>query len=216
MIPLHKDRCFDSDSSVRRIARKLYAETRDLPIVSPHGHVDPRLLADNEPFPEPTALIVAPDHYILRMLYSRGIPLEKLGVPRRDAGVVERDPRRVWSLFAEHYSLFRGTPSGIWLDHTLSELFKVRKPLDAKNALRVYDEVLEKLESPEFLPRALYDRFKIEALATTDAATAMLEHHAAIKRSGWSSRVIPTFRPDALFRIAAPEWRAEIVALAAV
>ena len=216
MIPLHKDRCFDSDTQVRRIARKLYAETRDLPIIAPHGHVDPALLARDEAFQEPTALIVSPDHYILRMLHSQGIPLEKLGVPRRDGSVVERDPRKVWTTFAEHYWLFRGTPTGMWLDHTLHELFKVKKPLDGKNALRVYDEILERLESPEFLPRALYERFKIEVLATTDAATSMLEHHAAIRRSGWNGRVIPTFRPDALFRIAAPEWRAEIDALAAV
>ena len=254
VIPPHKDRGFDSDSKVRRIARKLYKETRDLPIIAPHGHVDARLLAENDPFPEPTALIVTPDHYILRMLYSRGISLERLGLRRRGAEVggaggsgrigsgagrgialpglgglgagaggpsaewaaVEQDPRKVWALFADHYWLFRGTPSGMWLDHTLYELFKVRKPLDGKNAMRVYDQIAEKLESPEFRPRALFERFNIEVLATTDAATDMLEHHTAIKRSGWTGRVIPTFRPDALFRIASPAWRSEIVALSAI
>ena len=224
MIPLHKDRCFDSDSAVRRIARKLYAETRTLPIVSPHGHVDARILAENARFPEPTSLIVTPDHYILRMLYARGIPMERLGVPRRDGGPVEKDPRKVWRVFAEHYHVFRGTPTGVWLDHELSEVFGIRRSLSVKTAERIYDEIDERLDDPQWRPRALFERFKIELLATTDAATDMLEHHAAIRRSGWAAggngpggpRVIPTFRPDALFRIAHPEWRDNLEKLGAI
>jgi glucuronate isomerase len=211
----YKDRCFDSNSRVRKIARKLYAETRKLPIVSPHGHVDARLLATNEPFPEPASLIVLPDHYILRMLYARGIPLEKLGVPRRDGGPAEGDARKVWRLFAENYTVFRGTPTGLWLDYELREVLRVKKKLSADTAARIYDEIVEKLASPEFRPRALFERFNIEVLATTDAASDMLEHHTAIKRSGWKGRVIPTFRPDAVFRIARPEWREELDRLSA-
>ena len=210
---LHKDRCFDSDRAVRRVARKIYEETRKLPIISPHGHVDPRLLAADEQFPEPTALIVTPDHYILRMLYARGVPLESLGVPRRDGTSVERDPRRIWQLFADNYFAFRGTPTGMWLDHVLHEVFGVRQRLDGATAPKIYDAIDEKLESPEFRPRALFDRFKIELLATTDAASDTLEHHAAIKRSGWQGRVIPTFRPDAVFRLASPGWHDAIDAL---
>jgi glucuronate isomerase len=203
----HKDRCFDADRTVRRLARKLYAETRELPIVSPHGHVDPRLLATNERFPEPTSLLITPDHYVLRMLYARGIPLEALGVPRRDGKPAAVDPRRAWQLFADNYFAFRATPTGMWLDHELHDVFGVRKPLDGRNALTVYDEINEKLASPEFLPRSLFERFHIELLATTDAADDRLEHHAAIERSGWKGHVIPTFRPDAVFRLAAPGWR---------
>src|SRR5882762_4020491 len=210
---LNPDRYFDPDASVRRVARALYEETRGLPIVSPHGHVDPRVLAENAPFSEPASLIVQPDHYILRLLYAHGVPLEALGVPRRDGAAVEADPRRVWQLFAEHYHLFRGTPTGAWLDHELHEVFGVRERLGVDTAVRVYDAICEQLRSPEFRPRALFERFNIEVLATTDAASDMLEHHRAIRESGWKGRVIPTFRPDALFRIASPGWAGALDAL---
>ena len=218
---LEADRFFHPDPAVRRVARELYDETRSLPIVSPHGHVDPAILARNERFAEPAALIVQPDHYILRLLYARGVPLEALGVPRRDRGgggggggaPVETDTCKVWKLFADHYYLFRGTPTGAWLDYELHEVFGVRDRLSGETAARVYDEIAEKLATPEFLPRALFQRFNIEVLATTDAASDSLDHHRAIRESGWKGRVIPCFRPDAVFRIATPEWPAQLEAL---
>jgi glucuronate isomerase len=198
-LTLNPDRFFDSDPAIRRVARALYEETRDLPIVSPHGHVDPRILAENAPFPEPASLIVQPDHYILRLLYANGVPLEDL---------LQAEPRRVWQLFAEHYYLFRGTPSGAWLDYELHEVFGVKGLGLGETAAKTYDEIVEKLKSPEFRPRALFERFNIEVLATTDAATDTLEHHRAIRESGWKGRVIPTFRPDAQFKISSPEFDA--------
>ena len=213
---LNPDRYFDPDPAIRRAAREIYQETSQLPLICPHGHVDPRLLATNEPFPEPTALLIQPDHYILRMLYSRGIPLERLGVPARDGTPVETDPRRIWSTFASHYYLFRGTPSGAWLDQELAEVFDVRTRLDADSADAIYDEITERLSSPEFTPRALFDRFRIEVLVTTDAATDSLGAHQSIRESGWSGRVLPCFRPDSLFQIANPSWRDAVAALGAV
>jgi glucuronate isomerase len=210
---MHADRFFDADPSVRRIARSLYDETSSLPIVSPHGHVDPRILADDTPFPEPTALFILPDHYVLRMLYSRGISMESLGIAPRDGGAYERDPRRIWQTFGDHYFLFRGTPSRAWLDYQFEEVFGVRRSLTGSTAAAIYDEIAEKLRSPEFRPRRLFDRFRIEILATTDGAADPLESHATIQRSGWGGRVIPTFRPDALFRITLPAWPEEIAAL---
>lgn len=210
---LSPDRFFDADPTVRRVARSLYEETADLPLICPHGHVDPALLAENKPFPEPTALLITPDHYIFRMLYSRGVPLEALGIPTRDGSDVEADPRRIWQLFAEHYYLFLGTPTGAWLDHELVNVFGIDTRLNAESAQRVYDEIAERLTSPEFLPRALFQRFRIEVLATTDAATDPLNHHQSMRAEGWNGKVIPTFRPDAVFRIARPTWRAELRAL---
>jgi len=210
---LAEDRCFDPDPSVRRVARALYDETRGLPLISPHGHVDARVLADNASFPEPASLIVQADHYILRLLYAHGVPLEALGVPRRDGAPVETDPCKVWRLFADRYHLFRGTPTGAWLDYELHEVFGIGDRLSGDTAPRIYDEVREKLGSPEFRPRALFERFNIEVLATTDPASDMLEHHRALRESGWKGRVIPTFRPDALFRIAAPGWQRALDAL---
>ncbi|HEX6373415.1 MAG TPA: glucuronate isomerase [Longimicrobium sp.] len=212
---LHEDRFFDPDPAVRSIARALYDETRGLPLICPHGHVDPALLATDAPFPEPTALLIVPDHYIFRMLYSRGVPMESMGVPTRDGSPVETDPRKIWQTFADHWYLFRGTPTGAWLDHELYDLFGVRVRLNGRTAQRVYDQVAERLRSPEFRPRALFDRFNIEVLATTDAAADPLHHHRAIRESGWGGRVIPTFRPDGVLRIAGPGWAEEIGALAA-
>lgn len=213
---LHPDRYFDADTTVRRIARELYEGTRELPLVGTHGHVDPRILADNTPFPEPTELLIIPDHYVLRMLYARGIGMESLGVATRDATPVEADPRKAWQLFADHYYLFRGTPTGVWLDYELHEVFGVTRKLNGETAQLVYDEILEKLESPEFLPRALFERFNVEALTTTDAATDGLEHHQAIRASNWNGQVLPCFRPDALFRIATEGWLGELEKLARV
>jgi glucuronate isomerase len=210
---MHPDRFFDPEPSVRQIARELYEGTRDLPLVCPHGHVDPAILADDRPFPEPASLIVQPDHYIIRMLYSQGVPMEALGIPSRDGTPVERDPRKIWRVFASYYYLFRGTPTGAWLEHELVEVFGLRSRLNGETADAVYDELAEKLKSPEFRPRALFERFRIEVLATTDRATDTLEHHRAIRDSGWSGRVIPTFRPDAAFKIASAEWQAELAAL---
>jgi len=214
-VTLHEDRFFDPDPAVRRAARSLYDETRALPIVSPHGHVDPAILADDRPFPEPTALIVQPDHYVFRMLYSQGVPLERLGISTRDGTPVEVDARKIWKLFAERYHLFRGTPTAAWLDYEIHHVFGVRKRLSGTTAEAVYDEIREKLAAPEFRPRALFDRFNIEVLATTDGATDALESHRRIRSSGWQGRVIPTFRPDAAFRIAMPGWHAELERLSA-
>lgn len=213
---MHADRFFDPDPAVRALARSLHDETARLPIVSPHGHVDPQLLADNAPFPEPASLFIIPDHYILRMLYSQGVQLERLGIAARDGVATERDARRIWQLFADRYQLFRATPTAAWLDYQLAVVFGIDTPLTAESGSRVYDAVVEKIASPEFRPRALFERFNIEVLATTDAATATLEHHVAIRQSGWTGRVIPTFRPDAAFEIAAPAWPDELSRLEAV
>ena len=213
---LHEDRFFDSDPAIRRAARSLYDETRDLPLVCPHGHVDAALLAENAPFPEPTELIITPDHYIFRMLYSRGISMDTLGVPRRDGSRDARDPREIWQIFGEHYFLFRGTPTGVWIDHELREVFGIRVKLDAESAPAIYDEIAARLARPEFRPRALFDRFNIEVLSTTDRATDRLESHRAIRSSAWPGKVIPTFRPDALMRIASAGWRRELAELECV
>jgi glucuronate isomerase len=215
---LHPDRFFDPDPAILRAARELYAETRSLPLICPHGHVDPALLAQNTPFPEPAALLVIPDHYIFRMLYSQGVRMEDLGVPTRDGTPVETDARAIWQRVADHWHLFRGTPSGVWMAHELYDVFGVRERLGPDSAQRIYDEIAEKLQGDDFRPRALFERFNIELLATTDAATDTLPHHRAIRDSGWQHgrmRVIPTFRPDALFRIAAPAWRDAVRSLEA-
>ncbi|MCU0625171.1 MAG: glucuronate isomerase [Gemmatimonadaceae bacterium] len=213
---LHPDRFLDPEPATRRAARAILEVTAPLPIVSPHGHVEPRLLADDVPFTDATSLIVVPDHYIHRMLYSQGVPIESLGVPTRDGTPFERDPRTAWRRFAAHVHLFIGTPTGAWLDHVLAETLQVPVRLSAETADHVYEAIGERLADPAFRPRALFERFGIEVLATTDAATDSLAHHAALQASRWPGRVVPTFRPDAVMRIGRPEWRTHHAALEAI
>ena len=213
---LHPDRFFPPDPAERRAARAVYEDTAGLPIVSPHGHVDPALLAEDRPFPEPTGLLITPDHYVFRMLHSRGVPLDALGVPRADGSRADVAPREVWRTFCAHWHLFAGTPTRAWLEYELHELFGVGVVPSTETAGRIYDQAAERLVSPEYRPRALFERFGIEVLATTDAATSDLRHHAALARDGWGGRVIPTFRPDALLQIARAGWASRVAQLGEV
>ncbi|SEP62839.1 glucuronate isomerase [Faunimonas pinastri] len=193
---LDEDRLFPADNTTRAIARRLYSTVRDLPIVSPHGHTDPRWYAENEAFPDPAKLFVVPDHYIFRMLYSQGIPLEDLGIPTRDGTPVETDPRVIWRRFAENYFLFRGTPTRTWLDHAFATLFDLDVRLSAETADLYYDRISERLAQPEYRPRALFERFNIEVIATTESPLDDLRHHETIRSSGWKGRVVTAYRPD--------------------
>jgi glucuronate isomerase len=212
---LNPDRYFSPVPQVRDLARQLHGQASALPLVCPHGHVDPKLLAQDDPFPDPATLIVIPDHYVVRMLYSQGVPMESLGIPRLDGGPTERDPRRIWQLFGDHFHLFRGTPSGAWLAHEFEGVFGITETLSSASAMAIYDRIEACLTRPEFRPRALFERFNIEVLCTTDAATDTLEWHQAIRDSGWSGQVRPTFRPDLAINLRHPQWRAEIDRLAA-
>ena len=208
---LPEDRYFDPDPAQRRVAMELYASVADLPIISPHGHVDPRLLADDHAsFGTPADLLIIPDHYVFRMLYSQGIRLKDLGIPRTDGVLIEKDHRKIWQVFAEHYTLFRGTPTGAWLAHSLRDVFGIEEKLTKGTAQGIYDEIETKLRSQEFRPRALFKRFNIEVLCTTDAATDRLTYHQSIRTSGWNGNVRPTFRPDAVTNLLNPSWRENI------
>ncbi len=193
---LHPDRLFPADETMRSIARNLYAGVKDLPIVSPHGHTDPAWFALDEPFANPADLLIVPDHYLFRMLYSQGVALERLGIPRADGGPTETDPRAIWRLFADYYHLFRGTPSRLWLDWVFTDVFGIDVRLSPQTADLYYDAIDAALKRPEFRPRALFGQFNIEVLATTEGALDTLEHHKAIQASGWSGRVITAYRPD--------------------
>ena len=195
---IDQDLLFPAEEHARAIARSLYAGVKALPIVSPHGHTDPRWYALNEPFPDPAQLLVVPDHYIFRMLFSQGVRLEDVGVPARDGSRVETDGRKIWRLFAGHYHLFRGTPTRLWLDYVLSDLFGIDEPLSAATADRHYDTIAGLLAGDAYRPRALFERFNIEVIATTDGALDDLKWHAMIRESGWSGRVIAAYRPDAV------------------
>ena len=189
---LHEDRLFPADDRTRGITRRIYASIKDLPIVSPHGHTQAKWFAKNEPFPDPVKLFVQPDHYVFRMLYSQGVRLEELEIGEEEI----EQPREVWRVFAKHYHLFRGTPTRLWLDYSFQEQFGMTERLCEANADRYYDVIAEKIATPEFLPRALYERFRIEVLATTDSPLDRLEFHEEIRKSGWKGRIVPTFRPD--------------------
>ncbi|AFL90512.1 glucuronate isomerase [Terriglobus roseus DSM 18391] len=194
MALLHDDRLFPADPTTRDIARRLYATVRNLPIISPHGHTNAGWFTSNEAFPDPAKLFIQPDHYVHRMLYSQGVRLEDLEIGKP---VIE-NPRAVWHIFAKHYYLFRGTPSRLWLDYAFQEHFGMTERLSEKTADLYFDTISEKLATPEFRPRALFESFKMEVLATTDAATDPLTDIQALRAGDWKGRIIPTFRPDSV------------------
>jgi glucuronate isomerase len=200
-------------ADARSAAQTVYEAIRDMPIVSPHGHCDPRWWATDAAFPDPAELLIIPDHYVFRMLYSQGVSLEDLGigVPAED-----RDPRAIFRLFAKHWPAFLGTPSRQWITHTLSDTLGIDIELTAQAADQVYDAIEAQLADPAFAPRALFDAMPIEVLATTDAALDPLDHHAAIKASGWAGRIVPTFRPDDVLNPAKPGHAANLRALGAM
>ncbi len=215
---LDPDRLFPADRETRAIARRLYETVATLPIVSPHGHTQASWFAEDQPFPDPASLFIIPDHYVFRMLYSQGdVSLAQLGI---GTGTVAgsapdpaHDPRNIWRLFAERYFLFRGTPTRLWLDYVFGELFGLDERLHAGNADYFYDVIAAKLQTPEFRPRALFERARIEVLATTDSPLDPLAAHQALRQSGWQGRVIPTFRPDSCVDPEFPGFRENVVEL---
>ncbi|NKQ52680.1 glucuronate isomerase [Amycolatopsis sp. K13G38] len=205
----HPDRLFPADPGVRELARRIYQEIREAPIISPHGHVDVATLADDEPFTDPATLFITPDHYVTRLLHAGGVPLDKLGVGR--AALSEEDSRGVWRILCERWALFRGTPVRYWLESELAEIFGVTEQPDAANADAIYDTIAGCLRRPEFRPRALFRRFGIDVLATTDDPCDDLAAHRRLAGDpSWQGRVVPTFRPDRYLEPGRAGWRAAV------
>jgi glucuronate isomerase len=213
-LKLDPDRALPFPPEQRTIAREIYGETKNLPLICMHGHVEPEVFAEDRPFADPAQLLIVPDHYVFRMLASQGIEPAELGVPRLDGGPIETDSRKIWRRFCENWKLFRGTPSRYWLEHELVEVFGVDLVPSAATADAIYDQIAACVADPKFRPRALLDRFNIEVISTTDSATSDLQHHAKISADGLGERVFPTFRPDALAYLDRPTWRADIEELA--
>jgi glucuronate isomerase len=190
-------RYFPADPAQRRIAADLFATIEKLPIISPHGHTDPAWFATDAAFEDAVSLLLWPDHYLLRLLYSAGVTLESIGLAPREGGSdVEKDRRRIWKRLADHYYIFRGTPCRAWLDHTFLEVFSLDRPFGPDTADYYYDAINEKLAQPAFRPRALFERFNIEVIATTEHSGDELKHHESLAASGWKGRVVTTLRPD--------------------
>ena len=208
-MPIHEDRLFPAEPGTRAIARSLYAHVKNLPIISPHGHTQAAWFANNEPFPDPATLLVQPDHYVFRMLYSQGVSLDELEIGRPEL----KNPRKVWSLFASHYYLFRGTPTRMWMDYLFQEVFGLQQRFSATTADLFFDTITEKLKTPEFLPRALFERFNIEVLSTTDSPLDSLDDFQTIRASGWKGRILPAFRPDPVVDPEYPGFAESIVKL---
>jgi glucuronate isomerase len=215
-LQLEPDRALPFPAEQRSIAREIYAEVKDLPLICMHGHVEPEVLADDSPFADPAQLLIVPDHYVFRLLASQGVEPARLGVPRLDGGPVETDSRKIWRTFCENWKLFRGTPSRYWLEHELVEVFGVDVAPSAETADAIYDQIAACVADPDFRPRALLDRFNIEVISTTDPATSELEHHAKLAADGLGERVLPTFRPDAVCYLDRPTWHADIAQLSKV
>jgi glucuronate isomerase len=204
-LALHPDRLLPVDPAVRAIARRLYGAVEALPIISPHGHVDPRILLDDVPFRDPAELFVTPDHYVTRLLHASGVPLDALGVGQ--GPLEEPAAREVWRLLCSNWHVYRGTPVRFWLESELAGIFDVAVSPSAATADTIYDQIADRLTRPDYRPRALFDRFKISVLATTDDPCDDLAVHAALVADPtWPGRVVPTFRPDSYLEASAPGW----------
>lgn len=215
-LTLHPHRALPADPAVRDIAVRIYEQVAGLPLISMHGHVEAQAFAENTPFADPAQLLIVPDHYVTRMLASQGISYDALGLARSDGGAVETDSRKIWRTFCENWKLYRGTPSRYWIEHELVEVFDVHEMPSAESADRIYDQIAAVVASDDFRPQQLLDRFDIEIISTTDPATSDLAFHASIAEQGLGERVVPTFRPDAVFQIGGPAWTREVDDLAAV
>jgi glucuronate isomerase len=210
----YSDRYFPVDPVRQKLARELYQSAKNLPLICPHGHVDPRLFSQEDyHFPNPVELIIQPDHYVLRILHSQGVPYESLGIAV-NGSPVEKDPRRIWQIFADHFYCYSATPTGLWIRDELAEVFGIQESLTSANASTIYDAILDQLNTPDFTPRNLYHRFNIAVLSTTDAPSDSLENHKKITASGWGGHILPTFRSDSILHIERLEWLSEIEKLA--
>lgn len=212
-LALHPDRTLPADPSTRAVARSIYEQVKDLPIISMHGHVDAAVFADNQPFADPAQLLIVPDHYVCRMLYSQGVRPEQMGIPRVDGGHTETDSRAIWRRFCEAWPLLRGTPSRHWLEEEFGTVFGLTEQPGADNADALYDQISAVLADPTFRPQQLLDRFDIELISTTDPAGSDLSQHAALHAQGLGARVLPTFRPDAVVYLDRADWQPSIEAL---
>ena len=213
MILNHPDRLFPSNTFTRGLARELYENIERLPIISPHGHCDPSWFSENKRFPDPAQLFVVPDHYVFRMLASQGLTLNELGVQTLNGSDFENDPKKIWKKFSENYYLFRGTPTALWLDYSFEKVFGIEESLTPTNSDLYYNQIEEKLSQPEYLPQALFDKFNIEVLSTTDSAISDLDQHIEMKNSNWDGRIIPTYRPDSVVDPESREFKNNLVKL---
>ena len=213
---LQKERLFPQNKKALGIARELYQSVVDLPIISPHGHCDPSWFSENKRFPDPAKLFVVPDHYVFRMLVSQGLKLNELGVPTLDGSFFENEPQKIWKKFSENYYLFRGTPTAMWLDYSFEKVFGITEPLTSATSDFYYNQIEEKLSQPEYFPQALFDKFNIEVLSTTDSAISDLNQHTDIKNYNWDGRIIPTYRPDSVVDPQSREFKNNLVKLGAL
>ncbi|MEM9530314.1 MAG: glucuronate isomerase [Pseudomonadota bacterium] len=209
-LELHNDRLFPVDPSLRSVARELYQSIKSLPIISPHGHTDPAWFANNDCFPDPYTLLVAPDHYLLRMLYSQGVSMAEMGIPQVD-GSAGCKPREAWQVFAGHQHLFAGTPSGLWMNHVFREVFGRSDRLSESTADEYFDSLSEQLVTDPFRPRQIFDRFNIEFLATTESALDPLSQHKLIRASDWDGQVVSTYRPDSVTDPEHPQFQESLL-----
>ena len=218
-LTLHEDRLFSADGAVRQISRRIYAETKDLPIISPHGHVPPAWMSENLSFGNPTRLLLTPDHYINRILHANGVELSELGVPVTRTDMTEADNRAAWRTFCAHWSDFNGTAMRYWLTDQLVGVFGVTQRPSIETADEIYDTIQAWIDDDNHRPRALMDQFKIEFIATTDDPCDDLHDHeklAADAEFSAKHRVAPTFRPDKYLTPANPDWNQRVDTLGEV
>lgn len=215
-LTLHPDRALPAEPGQRAVAREIYDQVKDLPLISMHGHVEAAVFAQDQRFADPAQLLIVPDHYVCRMLYSQAFTPAQMGVPRMDGGATETDSRTIWRHFAKNWKLFRGTPSRYWLEHEFVTVFDIDQAPSEQNADQLYDQIQSVIDEPDFRAQALLDRFDIELISTTDPAQSDLANQRSLREQGLGDRVVPTFRPDSVVYLDRDDFATSLQALGEV
>lgn len=206
---LHPYRLLGTHPEQTKLAYEHLKEAASYPLICPHSHVNPALFSDSQgSFPNPVEMFVRRDVRVLSQLHSQGVRLEPFLDPNRD-------PEEVWRMFARHYRLFWGTSTALWLEQQLETVFAISEALDESSADHIYQTLVARIAQPEYRPRAVLERLKIEILCTTASATDPLLHYRTLSQGAWAGRVLPVFRPDKLLWTAHPDWLPELHKLAA-
>lgn len=214
MLHQPKIKLFNLRNSRDRIAQDLFESVGELPLICPHGHVPPQLFStENEKFDNPAELFITSDHYVLRMLLSQGVRCQDLGIQGVSDESYISAPEQIWQIFCDHYHLFDGTPTGLWIENILAMVFGIMKKPDSENAIELYQQMAQSLRSASFNLRKLFQKFNIEVLCTTDDVTDSLNVHQEISQAGWQGRILPTLRMDRVVDIQHPTWPDHIQAL---
>ena len=181
---IHDDFLLQNDT-----AKHLYhTYAKDLPIIDYHCHLNPAWIAEDHRFSDLGELLLAGDHYKWRAMRSFGIDEECV--------TGSASWREKFRAFAKTLTYCIGNPLYHWTHLELKRYFGIDEILTEKNADEIFDKCSALLATEGYSAKGLIARSGVEVVCTTDDPIDTLEHHKAIRESGFATKVLPTYRPD--------------------